>query len=94
MTYADRSLPDPAPYPPEWTTEQRVSVYWHALSLGYGGSSPNGRGEYMVVRSTRQWRELGARLGSNTGLNRSDPRRPPRSFSEPLHPLNDPEAST
>jgi hypothetical protein len=94
-SYADKALPDPAPYPPEWSTEQRVSVYWYALSLGYG-DSPNGRGEYMVVRSTRHWRELGAQLGTNTGPRRSSSpppaAEPPlllaRSFDQPLHELD------
>lgn len=30
----DKAAPDPAPYPEDWTPEQRVSAYWYTLARG------------------------------------------------------------
>jgi hypothetical protein len=41
-----KSAPDAAPYPPEWTTEQRLTTYWYALRF------------HAVPHTTAGWRAL------------------------------------
>lgn len=51
----DEDVADHPPYPAEWTAEQRVTAYWHAL--GFTGFPGVTEGWYAVQNSLESERE-------------------------------------
>lgn len=51
----DEDILDPPPYPDEWTCEQRVAAYWHALHFtGFPGRT---EGWWSVWKNLERERE-------------------------------------
>lgn len=49
-----KAAPDPAPYPADWSPEQRVTAYWYARRF------------YAVPHTTEGWRALLVQMESHT----------------------------
>jgi hypothetical protein len=51
----EKAAPDPPDYPREWTTEQRVSAYWHAVRLRAMPTTT--KGWHAILKQLEQQRE-------------------------------------